>query len=227
MKAAAETNLKRVTLELGGKSPNIIFNDADMEKAVEGAHFALFFIRDSVAVPVRVLSSRKSATTNSSIAASLAPKSALSEIPSTKTLSKAHKSTRNSSTRSWVTSNPANRKRPNSSRAAIASATKAISSSDRFFDVQDNMKIAQEEIFGPVMSILKFKDLGEVVETREQKYVRPRRRRLDPGHHQGPRHRRLRSRRHRLGQLLRRLRRRRPSADSSNPVSAENSANTA
>src|SRR5207249_1442553 len=33
-----------------------------------------------------------------------------------------------------------------------------------FADVQDNMKIAQEEIFGPVMSILKFKDLGEVVE---------------------------------------------------------------
>ncbi|MGB2666995.1 MAG: aldehyde dehydrogenase family protein, partial [Candidatus Acidiferrum sp.] len=33
-----------------------------------------------------------------------------------------------------------------------------------FADVQDNMKIAQEEIFGPVMSILKFKDINEVVE---------------------------------------------------------------
>src|SRR5215472_1103545 len=43
MKAAAETNLKRVTLELGGKSPNVIFADADMDQAVEGAHFALFF----------------------------------------------------------------------------------------------------------------------------------------------------------------------------------------
>jgi len=30
--------------------------------------------------------------------------------------------------------------------------------------VQDNMKIAQEEIFGPVMSILKFKDIDEVVQ---------------------------------------------------------------
>src|SRR5450432_4508693 len=40
MKAAAETNLKRVTLELGGKSPNIIFADAEMDKAVEGSHFA-------------------------------------------------------------------------------------------------------------------------------------------------------------------------------------------
>src|SRR5260370_24157815 len=43
MRAAADSNLKRVTLELGGKSPNIVFADADMEKAIEGAHFALFF----------------------------------------------------------------------------------------------------------------------------------------------------------------------------------------
>src|SRR3954447_25760642 len=43
MKAAAETNLKRVTLELGGKSPNIVLADADMNQAVEGSHFALFF----------------------------------------------------------------------------------------------------------------------------------------------------------------------------------------
>ncbi len=43
MKAAANSNLKRVTLELGGKSPNIVFADADMDAAVAGAHFALFF----------------------------------------------------------------------------------------------------------------------------------------------------------------------------------------
>src|SRR5574337_894250 len=43
MRAAADTNLKRVTLELGGKSPNIVFADANMDQAIEGAHFALFF----------------------------------------------------------------------------------------------------------------------------------------------------------------------------------------
>lgn len=42
-KGSGLSNLKRVTLELGGKSPNIIFDDADMENAVEGAHFGLFF----------------------------------------------------------------------------------------------------------------------------------------------------------------------------------------
>lgn len=40
---AGKTNLKRVTLELGGKSPNIILDDCDLDAAVEGAHFGLFF----------------------------------------------------------------------------------------------------------------------------------------------------------------------------------------
>ncbi|KAK9449516.1 aldehyde dehydrogenase domain-containing protein [Limtongia smithiae] len=43
MRAAANSNLKKVTLELGGKSPNIIFNDADIEKAVEWVNFGIFF----------------------------------------------------------------------------------------------------------------------------------------------------------------------------------------
>jgi aldehyde dehydrogenase (NAD+) len=37
MKASAETNLKDVTLELGGKSPTIIFDDADLDQAVKWA----------------------------------------------------------------------------------------------------------------------------------------------------------------------------------------------
>ncbi|ETE73042.1 Retinal dehydrogenase 2, partial [Ophiophagus hannah] len=41
--AAGRSNLKRVTLELGGKSPNIIFADADLEHAVEQAHQGVFF----------------------------------------------------------------------------------------------------------------------------------------------------------------------------------------
>ncbi|KAH9226525.1 hypothetical protein K456DRAFT_1850298 [Colletotrichum gloeosporioides 23] len=40
-KAAAESNLKKVTLELGGKSPLIIFEDADLEKAVPAAAFSI------------------------------------------------------------------------------------------------------------------------------------------------------------------------------------------
>lgn len=43
LELAARSNLKSVTLELGGKSPFIICEDADIDKAVEQAHFALFF----------------------------------------------------------------------------------------------------------------------------------------------------------------------------------------
>jgi aldehyde dehydrogenase (NAD+) len=41
--ASAKSNLKRVTLELGGKSPFIVFKDANLDEAVEIAHSALFF----------------------------------------------------------------------------------------------------------------------------------------------------------------------------------------
>ncbi|MBY0228271.1 MAG: aldehyde dehydrogenase family protein, partial [Gemmataceae bacterium] len=43
LEAAARSNMKRVSLELGGKSPNVVFADADLDAAVEGAYFGLFF----------------------------------------------------------------------------------------------------------------------------------------------------------------------------------------
>lgn len=43
MKAAAGSNLKKVTLELGGKSPNIVFEDADIDNAISWANFGIFF----------------------------------------------------------------------------------------------------------------------------------------------------------------------------------------
>ncbi|RDW72180.1 aldehyde dehydrogenase-2 [Coleophoma crateriformis] len=43
MKAAAGSNLKKVTLELGGKSPNIVFNDGDIENAISWVNFGIFF----------------------------------------------------------------------------------------------------------------------------------------------------------------------------------------
>lgn len=47
MRAAAE-NLKRVSLELGGKAPNIVFEDADIDKAVSGAMLGIFFNQGEV-----------------------------------------------------------------------------------------------------------------------------------------------------------------------------------
>src|SRR5204863_3071379 len=41
--ADAAPTLKRLTFELGGKSPNIVFADADLDAAAAGAHFGLYF----------------------------------------------------------------------------------------------------------------------------------------------------------------------------------------
>src|SRR6202041_7689 len=45
---AAAGNLKKVTLELGGKSPNIILDDADLSMAIPGAAMAIFFNQGQV-----------------------------------------------------------------------------------------------------------------------------------------------------------------------------------
>ncbi|HYR59096.1 MAG TPA: aldehyde dehydrogenase family protein, partial [Chthoniobacteraceae bacterium] len=42
MRAAGRSNLKRVSLELGGKSPNIVLADADLDTAIEGSFIGLF-----------------------------------------------------------------------------------------------------------------------------------------------------------------------------------------
>ena len=44
MEAAAKSNLKNVTLELGGKSPSIIFDDADIDQALNWASFGLLWV---------------------------------------------------------------------------------------------------------------------------------------------------------------------------------------
>ncbi len=43
LQAAAKSNLKKVTLELGGKSPNIVFNDANLDDAISWVNFGIFF----------------------------------------------------------------------------------------------------------------------------------------------------------------------------------------
>jgi aldehyde dehydrogenase (NAD+) len=44
MEAAAKSNLKNVTLELGGKSPHIIFDNADLEQAINWAAFGILCV---------------------------------------------------------------------------------------------------------------------------------------------------------------------------------------
>jgi aldehyde dehydrogenase (NAD+) len=47
LKASAESNLKVVTLELGGKSPTVIFDDADLDQAIKWASFGILYVFQS------------------------------------------------------------------------------------------------------------------------------------------------------------------------------------
>jgi acyl-CoA reductase-like NAD-dependent aldehyde dehydrogenase len=43
LRASADSNLKKITLELGGKSPSVIFNDADLDDVVEWVNGGIFY----------------------------------------------------------------------------------------------------------------------------------------------------------------------------------------
>ena len=76
-----------------------------------------------------------------------------------------------------------------------------------FANVTDDMRIASDEIFGPVLSVLKFKNADEMIKPRERHEFRSGGRGLDARRRQGPSLCQGRSGRHGLGQLLRRVRR--------------------
>ncbi|MGD2182480.1 aldehyde dehydrogenase family protein [Lusitaniella coriacea] len=165
LEAAAQTNLKRVTLELGGKSPNIVLADADLDAAIEGAHFGLF------------LNQGQCCTAGSRL---FVQKSCYEEFIS-RSIERA---------KNRIVGDPFD---PKTEQGAQVSQTQFnrimhyIESGMRegaqlryggnrvgdrgffiqptiFSDVRDNMTIAREEIFGPVMSIIPFETIEEVVQ---------------------------------------------------------------
>jgi aldehyde dehydrogenase (NAD+) len=165
MEAAAQTNLKRVTLELGGKSPNIVFADADMDAAIEGAHFGLFFNQGQcccagsrVFVEEKAYDEfveRSAARANArTVGDPFDPETEqgpqVDDIQFEKVMSFIE-SGRRDGARLVAGGNRAG------DRGYFVEPTV-------FADVRDNMKIAEEEIFGPVMSIIRFRDIDEVSE---------------------------------------------------------------
>ncbi|XP_074153407.1 aldehyde dehydrogenase, mitochondrial [Sminthopsis crassicaudata] len=163
--AAGSSNLKRVTLELGGKSPNIILSDADLDWAVEQAHFALFFNQGQCCC----------AGSRTFVQEDVYPEFVERSVARAK---------------ARVVGNPFDSRTEQGPQVDKEQFKKILGyidlgkqqgakllcgggpASDRGFfiqptvfgDVQDNMTIASEEIFGPVMQILKFKTIEEVVE---------------------------------------------------------------
>lgn len=163
MRAAAST-LKRTTLELGGKSPNIVFADADLDAAITGAEFGLFFNQGQCCCAGSRLFVEDSVHDEfvERVVARASERVLGNPFESTTTQGPQVDKVQFDKIMGYI----------DSGREQGANCvTGGIRKGDQgfyveptvFTDVNDDMKIAQEEIFGPVMSILKFSDIADVV----------------------------------------------------------------
>jgi len=165
MEAAAKTNLKRVTLELGGKSPNIVFADADMDQAVEGSHFALFFNQGQCCCAgSRLFVEDKAYDEFVERSAARARKRTVGNPFDPKTEQGPQvDQTQFDKVMGYIDSGRREGARLVCGGSRVGEKGYFIEPTV-FADVRDNMTIAQEEIFGPVQSILKFHGTDELVE---------------------------------------------------------------
>jgi aldehyde dehydrogenase (NAD+) len=164
LQLAAQSNLKPVTLELGGKSPFIICKDADIDYAVEQSHFALFFNQGQCccagsrtfvheSVYDEFVAKAKARAMQRSVGDPF--KDGIEQGPQidSKQFEKILKYIK-FGTESGATLETGGER----------CGTKGFYIKPTVFsDVKDDMLIAQDEIFGPVQTILKFKDINEVI----------------------------------------------------------------
>ncbi len=165
MQAAGETNLKRVTLELGGKSPNVIFADADLEQAVEGSHFALFFNQGQCCCAgSRTFVEEKIYDEFVERSVQRAKRRVVGNPLDTNT--EQGPQVDNDQFNKVMSYIDAGKREGANLRCGGERVGERgyFVAPTVFTDVSDEMKIAQEEIFGPVMSILKFKDMDDLVD---------------------------------------------------------------
>lgn len=164
MQNAAKT-LKRLTFELGGKSPNVVFADADLDAAIDGAHFGLFFNQGQCCCAgsrVFVEQSIYDKFVERVVAMNHQRKLGDPFDPDTDQGPQVDK---NQFDKIMKYIDLGSRE-----GAECVSGGKRFGDRGYFVEptvfahVNDEMSIAKDEIFGPVMSVLKFKDFDEVVE---------------------------------------------------------------
>jgi len=165
MEAAAQTNLKRVTLELGGKSPNIVFADADMDRAVEGSHFALFFNQGQCCCAgSRLFVERKAYGEFVERSVDRARRRTVGDPFDANTEQGPQvDDAQFDKVMSYIRSGKEQGAKLLCGGARVGDRGYFIEPTV-FADVRDEMRIAQEEIFGPVLSIIPFDTLDEVIE---------------------------------------------------------------
>lgn len=174
MLASAQSNLKKISLELGGKSSNVVFDDADFDQAVDGACQALFlnmgenccagsrlFVQDTIydkfvdelikrVSKIHVGDPFDSQTIKASEEGKLINGPLIDKNQFNKVLNYIEIGKKEGAT--------------------LALGGKRIGDKGYYIEptiftnVENNMRIAREEIFGPVLVVLRFKTFEEVIE---------------------------------------------------------------
>jgi len=161
---ASAGNLKKVSLELGGKSPNVVFQDSDLNQAIKGAASAIFFnhgqcccagSRLYIEKPIfdKVVEGVVEEAKKIKLGSGLDPESQMGPLVSEEQLNRVC---------GYID-------------AGFSEGAKAVIGGRRkgtkgyfveptvLVNTRQNMKVVQEEIFGPVVAALPFKDVDEVL----------------------------------------------------------------
>jgi acyl-CoA reductase-like NAD-dependent aldehyde dehydrogenase len=165
-KASAETNLKRVSLELGGKSPNIVFADSDLARAVSGAFFGIFFNQGQVCsagsrlfvqekIYDQTLDELLKTVEETRIGPGIDPVTQMGPLVSKTQMDR-------------VLGYISLGEKEGARLIAGGGRPKGLDSGNFvqptvFADVDGKMRIAQEEIFGPVVAAIPFSDEDDLV----------------------------------------------------------------
>lgn len=165
MEAAARSNLKRVSLELGGKSPNVIFADADADAAIQGAYFALFFNQGQCCCAgSRLFVEEKIHDQFVEKLVGIAKSRRVGDPFDMKT-HQGPQVSREQFDRVMGYIEKGNQEGAKRVAGGGRVGDRGFFIEPTVFDnVRDDMTIAQEEIFGPVLCVMPFKDMDEVIE---------------------------------------------------------------
>jgi betaine-aldehyde dehydrogenase len=166
MRAAAD-GLKKVSLELGGKSPNIFFADADFEAAVDGALFGVFINQGEVCsagsrvlvqrpIYKKMLEAMVEKAKRIKLGPGMDPASKMGPVVSKEQLERVSRYQEIGRKEAKVAVGGGRPSDPGLQRGYFVEPT-------IFFDVDNSATIAREEIFGPVMAVIPFDEEADAL----------------------------------------------------------------
>jgi acyl-CoA reductase-like NAD-dependent aldehyde dehydrogenase len=166
---AAANNVKKISLELGGKSPNIVFPDAQLDAAVAGAFFGIYLNSGQVcqAGSRLLVSNRVKDEFVSKLAGMGAALKMGDPMDPATTMGPVINESQLAKIEGYLEKGKAEAKLvTGGNRATDGDLAKGLFVQPTIFDeVTNTATIAREEIFGPVLSVLSFDDVEDVIRT--------------------------------------------------------------